>query len=31
MFVGRYLLSFDNGCFLMDEEFFTAEEKKENG
>jgi len=30
MFVGRYLLSFDNDCFLMDEEFFTAEEKKEN-
>jgi hypothetical protein len=30
MFVGRYLLSFDNDCFLMDEEFFTTEEKKEN-
>jgi hypothetical protein len=30
MFVGRYLLSFDNDCFLMDEEFFTIEEKKEN-
>jgi hypothetical protein len=30
MFVGRYLLSFDNDYFLMDEEFFTIEEKKEN-
>ena len=29
MFVGRYLLSFDNNCALMDEEFFTHEEKKE--
>jgi hypothetical protein len=28
MFVARYLLSFDNNCFLMDEEFFTTEEKK---
>jgi hypothetical protein len=30
MFMGRYLMSFDNNCFLMDEEFFTTEEKKEN-
>jgi len=30
MFVRRYLLSFYNNCFLMDEEFFTIEEKKDN-
>jgi len=30
MFVGRYLSSFDNNCVLMDEEFFTHEEKKDN-
>ena len=29
MFVGRYLVSFDNNCALMDEEFFTHEEKEE--
>jgi hypothetical protein len=30
MFMGKYLLSFDNDCVLMDEEFFTTEGKKEN-
>jgi hypothetical protein len=29
MFVGRYLSSFNKECVLMDEEFFTHEEKKE--
>jgi hypothetical protein len=29
MSVGTYLLSFDNDCYLMDEEFFTVEAKKE--
>ena len=30
MFVGKYLISYDNNCILMDEEFFMQEEKKEN-
>jgi hypothetical protein len=29
MSMGRYLISFDNNCLLMDEEFFKHEEKKE--
>ena len=28
--MGRYLSSFDNDCYVMDEEFFTTEQKKEN-
>ncbi len=30
MSVGRYLLSFDNDYYLMDEEFFITEQKNEN-
>jgi hypothetical protein len=30
MFMGKYLLSCHNDCYLMDEEFFTTEQKKED-
>jgi hypothetical protein len=28
--VGRYFVSFHNDCFIMDEDFFTIEQKNEN-
>jgi len=30
MSMGTYLSSFHNDCYIMDEEFFTTEKKKEN-